>query len=978
MITQNLKFYLVAFYIAAVFQLVAGQQKDKQKERYIEVRGYVEMDMKPLPGAKAILYEGTNEVKSVMADNEGLFSFKLEPNKEYTIAVTRNGLITKKISFNTTLPDDEWGIWIREFAMVMVRPCEGVDYSLLEKPVDIIKYNTKRRDFESDKNYSDNIIPKLQEINLKSENCLQDKYKRLISQADQEFNKKAYEEALQTYTSASEIMPNETYPKKKIAEIEALLKKQKSSEEQYANTIAEADALYSQQRFNEALEKYKTATTIKPQDSYSLQKITEIQSILLKQQNEKQLAAANEAKYNDLIAKANQAYGQKNYSIAKQFYQDALLIKPSESLPKTRIQELDKLIEQQAQQQAQQKSVDEAYNNAIKQADALFQSKNYEAAKEAYAKALTIKPSESYPRTKTQEVERIIEQQKLAEKTAKAAEQKNKFDALLTEGDNQFKAKNYEAARAAYAEALTIKPDDEYTKQRLAAIDKNIANEQASRQKTIEDGYKNAITAGNTAMTQKQYQQAKEQYQKALTFKPGDSYATGKIAEADRLLEEQNKALAEAELRDKQYKEAIAEADRLMQAKDYQGALDGYRKALGIKPDDVYARQRITGIENTMKAEEAARLKSIEDNYRNAITAGNTAMTQKQYQQAKEQYQKALTFKPGDSYATGKIAEADELIRKEKEQLAAEQARRKQYDDAIIKADNLFSNKDYTNAKLAYESASSLYPDQIYPKNKISEINKIIEEQQKALAEKEAKESAYNNAISSGNNAYNQKRFAEAKEYYNNALKFKPDDIYAKNQIELINNIIAKQEEEKLAELARKKQYDDFIATADKAFNGANYTLAKENYQKALSIYPDNPYPKQKIARIDEITKLLSAQQSKPSQSDVKNEVAKKTSAPEPLAQLNFKDDAERDKYLNGLKKKYPEGVTLEIYKEKYKETRRYIVIRDDVATEFRDIYIKTYGGHEYSMNGKPITQMYFESQVKSRPGEYYKETVFE
>ncbi len=194
----------------------------------------------------------------------------------------------------------------------------------------------------------------------------------------------------------------------------------------------------------------------------------------------------------------------------------------------------------------------------------------------------------------------------------------------------------------------------------------------------------------------------------------------------------------------------------------------------------------------------------------------------------------------------------------------------------------------------------------------------------------------------------------------------------------MINNIIAKQEEEKLAELARKKQYDDFIATADKAFNGANYTLAKENYQKALSIYPDNPYPKQKIARIDEITKLLSAQQSKPSQSDVKNEVAKKTSAPEPLAQLNFKDDAERDKYLNGLKKKYPEGVTLEIYKEKYKETRRYIVIRDDVATEFRDIYIKTYGGHEYSMNGKPITQMYFESQVKSRPGEYYKETVFE
>ena len=114
------------------------------------------------------------------------------------------------------------------------------------------------------------------------------------------------------------------------------------------------------------------------------------------------------------------------------------------------------------------------------------------------------------------------------------------------------------------------------------------------------------------------------------------------------------------------------------------------RISTSIKPD-AYARQRITGIENTMKVEEAARLKSIEDGYKNAITAGNTAMTQKQYIQAKEQYQKRLPL-PGDSFATGKIAEADMLIKQEKDRQIAEQAV-KQYDDAITKADNLFGKR---------------------------------------------------------------------------------------------------------------------------------------------------------------------------------------------------------------------------------------------------------------------------------------------
>ncbi|MBN1414440.1 MAG: hypothetical protein JW973_05020 [Bacteroidales bacterium] len=1040
---KALKFLLMIWVCMGHGISLSGQQK----ERYLEVRGYVELDMKPLVNAVATLYDGNTRVSSVPTGTEGSFSFKLESNKMYTVEVTKDGLVTKKISFNTNLPDEESGVWVREFAMVLMRPCEGVDYSILQKPVDIIKFNLKRRDFESDKDYVEQMRPKFEDVLMKSENCLSDKYERLISQADKQFSQKAYGESRSTYQQALDIMPGEAGPKKRIAEIDAILEKQKSDETLYAKTISEADALFSQQQYSEALAKYKTASVLNPRETYSAKKINEIQTILAKQQTDKQAAVAADARFNDLIAKAGEAYAQKEYETAKKLYQEALLIKPSESAPQNKIREIDNLL-------TRQKSVDDAYLTAVAEADALYKEKKYDAAKEAYAKAISIKPSESYPRTRTDEVDKAIQQQEQKKLDVRREELTRNLDSYLDEGDSQFKAKNYEAARAAYAEAIKIKPDQGYAKQQIGRIDKIIASEQASRQKSVEDDYQNAIDRADAAMTQEQFALAKEQYQLALTIKPDDAFAKTRIDEAERLMQEQIKNRAAMELQNRKYQEAIASADKLYQAKDLKGAVAGYQQALSIKPGDIYAQQRITGIENALAAEQtakqkameaelAAKQKAIEDGYSSAINRANNAFSQKQYSQAKEQYQNALAFKSEDAFARNRIAEIDHLLRQEQGRLAAEQARKKQYDDAINRADKLFMANDYSNSKTTFEEASRILPDESYPKQKIAEIDKIVADQQKALADKQAKDKiyneavkngdmyfslknyndarseynkalsvkpeetypknriteienlikaeqkaqfdaraktdAYNAAISSGNTAYGQKKYNEAISFYKQALKIEPEDAYAKDQILLVENLLAEQEKQKRAEQAKQKQYSDLISIADKAFDAANYAVAKENYQKALAVMPDNPYPKQRIARIDEINKLLAQQQLKNAQQTAVEKSSKqKISSAAPLAQLNFKNDAERDLYLNELKKKYPEGITVEIYKEKYRETRRYVIVRDDVATEFRDILIKTYGGHEYTMNGRTITQMYFDQQVKRRPGEYYKETIYE
>ncbi|GAG74719.1 unnamed protein product, partial [marine sediment metagenome] len=94
---------------------------------------------------------------------------------------------------------------------------------------------------------------------------------------------------------------------------------------------------------------------------------------------------------------------------------------------------------------------------------------------------------------------------------------------------------------------------------------------------------------------------------------------------------------------------------------------------------------------------------------------------------------------------------------------------------------------------------------------------------------------------------------------------------------------------------------------------------------------------------------------------------------PSKLSELNFTNDSERDKYLDGLKREYPQGVTLEIHEEKIKTTHRYVVYRGKEIREFRKVKFN-WGGVEYSLNGKPITSQYFDTQVKVREGEYFKE----
>ena len=111
----------------------------------------------------------------------------------------------------------------------------------------------------------------------------------------------------------------------------------------------------------------------------------------------------------------------------------------------------------------------------------------------------------------------------------------------IADADKFFGSKDYSNAKVKYSEALTVKSNDEYSNTKLKEIDKiiadqNLASAKAKELKNEQD-YKEAITNGDKLLKEKTYNQAKEQYKKALAIKQNDSYASSKISEIDKAID---------------------------------------------------------------------------------------------------------------------------------------------------------------------------------------------------------------------------------------------------------------------------------------------------------------------------------------------------------------------------------------------------------------------------------------------------------
>lgn len=571
---------------------------------------------------------------------------------------------------------------------------------------------------------------------IAAEQKRQEQYSTAINTGDHLFTGREYNLALVAYTEAATLKKNENYPQEQIAKINKILGDLRSAEENYKQAVTEGDQNFRNLKYTEAVASFQKASGIKPAEAYPKTQLEKINSLLAKQQK-------LDNDFLTLLASADQLFDTKKYVESIQDYRKALVLKPTEKYPSEKIREAEKQI-------SELKALQAVYDKAIAEGDKQLASKDLENSLVSFKTANSAKPEESYPLKKIAEIQAILDKNKA---------DKDRYREAVALADKFFKAEKYRDALEPYQRATTIIPSEKYPLEQIALINTKLAE-----QKRIDDDYQKQVSDADIQFKSGKYDAALNLYTRAGILKPQEQLPRDKVAEIGGLL-------ADMKLKDENFRKAINTAAELYAAKNLPGAIKSYEEALRIKPEEKNPQERI----NTIRAE----IKNIEDNYSRAVTLGDSKLASKDFMEALNAYQHALEIKPDEEYPKSKIARINSALEAQQEELA------KMYNSYISDGDRLFASKDYTGAISAFTKAAGIKSAEAYPKQRIAEINKIIDEIELV------RKAEYSKALGEADNLYNSKIFDLAIDAYETASGINPMDSYPVGQISKIRKYMA-------------------------------------------------------------------------------------------------------------------------------------------------------------------------------------------
>lgn len=697
----------------------------------------------------------------------------------------------------------------------------------------------------------DNLVLKESADKAKAskEKELNDKYSSAISNGDKLLAAKDLTGAKISYNEALGFKPAEKYPKDKLAEIEraitdaaakeaadkAKASKEKELNENYTAAVAKGDKALAAKDYLGAKAGYKDALGLKSAEKYPKDKLVEIDKILadiaaMEAANKEKAAKEKELndKYTAAVTKGDKSFAAKDYSGAKASYNDALGLKPAEKYPKDKLEEIDKAITEAAAKEAadkanaaREKELNDKYSEAVAKGDGLLAAKDYTGAKKNYYEATGFKPSEKYPKDKLAEIDKALAAIEAANKAnaAKENEMKAKYAAAIAKSDKAFAANDYVTAKAGYTEAAGIKPSEKYPSDKLVEIDKILSEkaakesadkDRAAKEKALNDKYNAAIAKADKAFTAKDLLSAKTSYNEAAILKLNEEYPKTQLAEIEKLLKEaankdasdKEKPAREKEINEK-YMLAMTRGNKALAIKDFDNAKGGYNEALTLKPMEQLPKDKLAEIQKLLLVAEADKANALKEKetsekYNAVIAAADKALAGKDYTNASAGYNSALGLKPAEKYPKDKLAEIEkimaEMAAKEasvKEKVNKANELNEKYTAVIEKADKAFGEKSYATAQAIYSEASGIKPAEKYPKDRMMEIERLLDERSAKDAEK-AKQDKYRGLVEKADKQFISKEYKAARLLYQEASSLKPAEKYPKEKMAEIDGVLNK------------------------------------------------------------------------------------------------------------------------------------------------------------------------------------------
>lgn len=624
------------------------------------------------------------------------------------------------------------------------------------------------------------------------------------------------------FTEAATLDAAQTLPKQKIEQIDAQLATEATSKaktQKYNALMQEGEMLLTATKLEDAKSKFAEAAQLEPTQQLPKDKIAAIDLQIA--ENNKKLQKGQQF---DLAMKAgDDLLAAGKLAEAKSKYTEAANLDAASNLPKDKIKQVDALLA--AEEKTKAKS--QQYSAAIKAGDDLMAAGKLVEAKNKFNEAATIDPLQALPKQKIAEIDALIDSD------AKTKAKSQQYLAAMKAADDLLSAGKLVEAKTKYAEAAALDAAQALPKQRIAEIDVKLAEQaNAVAQKTKIDGL---LKEGNAALAKSELEKAKSKYTEVLALNPAQPEALAGLQEVNAQLNAQQ---SQAQ-KDAQFTALKAKGTELMAQQKWAEAKTALQEAKAIKAD-AEIDQKLVTIAEKLAAQQANAAQ--ESAYNKLLQEAQVAESAKNIDQAIAKYREASAMKPNEALPKAKIADL-ELLKKQASGNADTEAK---YKAAMVKANAAFDGQRYIEAIQLYNEALLLKPNEEEPVRKAAEAEKL---EKAKFSEADAQ---YQKILNAGQRAIEEKNWTKAKEMYNRAIKFKPEDEVPKNKLAEIDNLMMAEENSRKELVEKDKTYATKIAEAELAVKGGNYDKAITLLEQASQLKPDE---KLAVERLEQVKK---------------------------------------------------------------------------------------------------------------------------
>lgn len=396
------------------------------------------------------------------------------------------------------------------------------------------------------------------------------------------------------------------------------------------------------------------------------------------------------------------------------------------------------------------------------------------------------------------------------------------YQQLINMGDKEFNNQEYIKAKSYYQEALRIKKDDVNAKNKL-----NKTIQKIREQSEKEEIFYQHIDEGDNHYKNGDYEKSLASYKKAKSLLPKDEYVNKQIQLVTEIINNEKDKISS-------FNQLIKNADKFMSQNKYTEALLQYKAALDLYPNHSLTKDKYNDAK--AKKENYDRQNA---NFEQLKREGNELTLRKKYEEAITKYEEALSIYPDDN-------ELKQTINSLKNQKDISE----KYDSKINEADNLYLEKSYEKAKVSYNEALTIIPNDSYSLDMINRIDEILNSSEYLSLK------TYLGLIEDAKELENANEIDAALSKYQAALKSNPGDEFTIQKIDNLTNTINNRNKE----IELNAQYNTHIKNGDNCIIKEDYYAALEHYSKALELIPDKTEAKDKKENTQKIINEIEAQ----------------------------------------------------------------------------------------------------------------------